>query len=262
MKVEAERPKRISVARCPVDRISFEEVVCELCQRIEQRQPTHVVFVNAAKVVRYRQNPELRAAIDRSDMLLADGVPIVWASKLRGTPLPGRVNGTDLMERMLTASADRGYRVFLLGARPDVLQRSVAEIRRRHPGLQIAGARHGYFGEEEEAVIVREIYESRSDLLLLGMSTPKKELWGDRHLSSLNVAVCQGVGGSFETLAGVVRRAPFWMQRSGLEWFYRLLQEPGRMWRRYLETNSAFVWLVLADLAASWKERLVGSKIG
>src|SRR5207249_3217997 len=94
MKVEAERPKRISVARCPVDRISFEEVVCELCQRIEQRQPTHVVFVNAAKVVRYRQNPELRAAIDRSDMLLADGVPIVWASKLRGTPLPGRVNGT------------------------------------------------------------------------------------------------------------------------------------------------------------------------
>ena len=163
---------------------------------------------------------------------------------------------------MLTASADRGYRVFLLGARPDVLQRSVAEIRRRHPGLQIAGARHGYFGEEDEAVIVREIYESRSDLLLLGMSTPKKELWGDRHLSSLNVAVCQGVGGSFETLAGVVRRAPFWMQRSGLEWFYRLLQEPGRMWRRYLETNSAFVWLVLADLAASWKERLVGSKIG
>ncbi|MGO9273898.1 MAG: WecB/TagA/CpsF family glycosyltransferase, partial [Terriglobia bacterium] len=154
MKVDVERPKRISVAGCPVDRISFEQVVRELCQRIEQRQRTHVVFVNAAKVVRYRQNPELRAVIERSDLLLADGLPIVWASKLRGSPLPGRVNGTDLMERMLAESAAHGYRVFLFGARPDVLQRSVAELRRRHPELQIAGFRHGYFGETDEAVII------------------------------------------------------------------------------------------------------------
>jgi len=260
MKVDVERPKRISVAGCPVDRISFEQVVRELCQRIEQRQRTHVVFVNAAKVVRYRQNPELRAVIERSDLLLADGLPVVWASKLRGSPLPGRVNGTDLMERMLAESAAHGYRVFLFGARPDVLQRSVAELRRRHPELQIAGFRHGYFGEIDEAVIIRQINESRTDLLLLGMSTPKKELWGDRHLPSLNVAVCQGVGGSFDTLAGVVKRAPLWMQRCGLEWFHRLLKEPRRMWRRYLETNSAFIWLVLADLAASWKERLASNK--
>jgi N-acetylglucosaminyldiphosphoundecaprenol N-acetyl-beta-D-mannosaminyltransferase len=246
-------PKRISVAGCPVDQISLDEVVGELCQRIDQRQRTHVIFINAAKVVRCQQSPDLRGAVERADMLLADGVPIVWASRLRRTPLPGRVNGTDLMERMLAVSTERGYSVYLLGARPEVLQRAIGEIQNRYPRLKIAGSRHGYFSEADETTIVRDINESRPDLLLIGMSTPQKELWGDRHLQSLNVPVCQGVGGSFDVLAGLTARAPLWMQHYGLEWFYRLLQEPRRLWRRYLETNCAFVRLVLVDLMASRK---------
>jgi N-acetylglucosaminyldiphosphoundecaprenol N-acetyl-beta-D-mannosaminyltransferase len=246
-------PRRIFVAGCPVDRISLDEVVSELCQRIDRRVRTHVIFINAAKVVRCQQLADLRTAVERADMLLADGVPIVWASRLRRTPLPGRVNGTDLMERMLAVSAERGYSVYLLGARPEVLQRAIAEIQNRYPRLKIAGFRHGYFSEADEANIVRDINECRPDLLLIGMSTPQKELWGDRHLHSLNVPVCQGVGGSFDVLAGLTTRAPLWMQRHGLEWFYRLLQEPGRLWRRYLETNCAFVRLVLVDLVASRK---------
>lgn len=244
-------PKRISVAGCLVDHISLDEVADELCQRIDQRRRTHVVFINAAKVVRCHQSPDLRAAVERADMLLADGVPIIWASRLRRTPLPGRVNGTDLMERMLAVSAERGYSVYLLGARSEVLQRTVAEIQNRYPSLKIAGFRNGYFSEEDETSVICGINESRPDLLLIGMSTPQKELWGDRHLHSLNVAVCQGVGGSFDVLAGLTTRAPSWMQRYGLEWFYRLMQEPRRLWRRYLETNCAFVWLVLVDLMTS-----------
>lgn len=246
-------PKRISVAGCPVDMISLDEVVDELCQRIDQRRRTHVVFINAAKVVRCRQSPDLRAAVERADMLLADGVPIVWASRLRRTPLPGRVNGTDLMERMLATSAEHGYSVYLLGARPEVLQHVIAEIQNRYPRIKIVGFRHGYFSKADETNIVRDINESRPDLLLIGMSTPQKELWGDRHLHSLDVAVCQGVGGSFDVLAGLTTRAPLWMQHYGLEWFYRLLQEPRRLWRRYLETNCVFVWLVLVDLVAPRK---------
>lgn len=253
---KARQRERISIAGCPVDKISFADVLHELSARIDQKRHTHVVFVNAAKVVRYHQDLDLRQAIDRADILLADGVPIVWASKLIGSPLPGRVNGTDLMDEMLRICSQRGYRVFLLGARLDVLRRTMREILRLHPQLKIAGYQDGYFDRRDEAEIVRQINESQADILLLGMSTPQKELWGDRNLPLLNVAVCQGVGGSFDVLAGVVRRAPSWMQRSGLEWLYRLLQEPRRLWRRYLKTNSAFILLVLIDMLASWKKRM------
>lgn len=256
----ARQRERISIAGCPVDKISFADVLDEISTRIDQKHHTHVVFVNAAKVVRYHQDLDLRQAIDRADILLADGVPIVWASKLIGSPLPGRVNGTDLMDEMLRICSQRGYRVFLLGARLDVLRCTMQEILRLHPRLKIAGYRDGYFDRHDEAEIVRQINESQADILLLGMSTPQKELWGDRNLPLLNVAVCQGVGGSFDVLAGVVRRAPLWMQRSGLEWLYRLLQEPRRLWRRYLKTNSAFVLLVLIDMLVSWKKRMTQAR--
>lgn len=256
MTLEIATASRVYVAGCPVDRISLDDAVRELGCRIEKKQRTHVVFVNAAKVVQFRKSPELRGAMTRADLLLADGVPVVWASRLQDFSLPGRVNGTDLMERMLAVSALRGYRVYLLGAQADVLEQAIAAIRNRYPGIEIAGYRHGYFSRDEEAGIVRQINQSRADLLFLGISTPTKELWGDSNLSSLNVAVCQGVGGSFDVLAGSVRRAPRWMQRAGLEWFFRLLQEPRRMWRRYLTTNSVFAWLVLGDFRAVLLRRL------
>lgn len=238
---------RLRIAGAPVDCISFDHTVGELCRRIDLRERTHVLFINAAKVVKYAAG-ELRAVIDRADLLLADGVPVVWASRLLRRPLPGRVNGTDLMERMVAVAADRGYRVFFLGGTQSVIQRAVAEFQRRHPRLCVAGFRNGYFGDTEDDAVIAQINRSHPDLLLLGMSTPKKEIWADGNLLRLDVAVCQGVGGSFDVVAGLTRRAPRFMQVYGLEWFYRLLQEPRRMWRRYLVTNTLFVWLVLRDL--------------
>jgi len=239
--------ERILVAGCPVNPLSFEDAVREISFRIDSRIRTHVVFVNAAKIVKYHRDEPLRQAIDRADLLLADGVPVVWASRLLGRALPERVNGTDLMERLIAVAAERGYRVFFLGARQDALLRAVGECRRRHRDLKVAGFHHGYFRPDEQEVVIREINSSAADLLLVGMSSPRKELWVDQNLSQLKVCVAQGVGGSFDVIAGVVSRAPLWMQRSGLEWFHRLLQEPGRMWRRYLVTNSAFLWLVLRE---------------
>jgi N-acetylglucosaminyldiphosphoundecaprenol N-acetyl-beta-D-mannosaminyltransferase len=240
-------PKRILVAGCPVDRISLADALGDLCLRIERKKRTHVVFINAAKTVHCRRDTELRRAIDRADLLLADGVPIVWASRLTGAGLPGRVNGTDLMEAMLGNAAERGYRVFLLGAQPDVLDRCVQQILLRYPNINIVGYRDGYFSQADEKQVVQQINESRADILFLGMGTPQKELWADRNLPFLNVSVCQGVGGSFDVLAGLVKRAPEWVQRCGLEWSFRLLQEPKRLWRRYLTTNLVFLWLVLRD---------------
>ncbi len=241
---------RIFVAGCPVDVLDFETAVAELCRRVEVRIRTHVVFVNAAKVVRYGRDANMQRVMDEADLLLADGMPIVWASKLRPKSLTERVAGIDLMERMMAVSAARGYKVYLLGATERVVRRTVEVLSGRYPALQIAGYRNGYFTPEEESGIVAEINASGADMLLLGMGTPQKEFWADRNLFRLKVSICQGVGGSFDVVAGITMRAPAWMQHCGLEWFYRFLQEPRRMWRRYLNTNAAFLYILARSFFA------------
>jgi N-acetylglucosaminyldiphosphoundecaprenol N-acetyl-beta-D-mannosaminyltransferase len=224
--------------------MDFETVVAELCRRVGLRIRTHVVFVNAAKVVKYSKDEKLRRVMDRATLLLADGMPVVWASKLGHKPLAERVAGIDLMEKMIAVSAERGYKVFLLGATEEVIQKTVDVLRSRFPALNIVGYRNGYFTSKDEPGIIADINASGADLLLLGMGTPQKEFWADLNLPKLNVAICQGAGGSFDVVAGKTKRAPFWMQTCGLEWLYRLFQEPGRMWRRYLYTNAVFVYLL------------------
>jgi N-acetylglucosaminyldiphosphoundecaprenol N-acetyl-beta-D-mannosaminyltransferase len=151
------------------------------------------------------------------------------------------------MYRLLERASEKGYRVFFFGAKEEVLQRVLEVVHKQYTGVQIAGSHHGYFTAAEELAIVNKIRVAEPDILLVAFGTPKKELWVKRYLSATGVPVIHGVGGSFDVMAGVVRRAPFWMQRSGLEWFFRLLQEPRRMWRRYLITNTLFVLLVLRE---------------
>ena len=231
----------------PLDMLSLEEVVLEAERFIFSKKPHHIVVLNAAKMVYAQYDAELAHIIQTADLVGADGVPVVWFSKWMGVPLPGRVNGTDLMERLIARASQKGYTVYFLGATKGVLKQVVKEYRKTYPFLKIAGYRDGYFSKEEETDVVEEIKKATPDILFIGLPTPQKEKWVYRHKEALNVPVCHGVGGSFDLVAGVVHRAPRWMQRSGLEWLYRLCQEPRRMWRRYLVTNTLFLGYVIYE---------------
>lgn len=221
--------------------------VVSLAERaVRTRTRLLVGVLNAAKVVKLRRDPLLRTSLLECDLLLADGQSVVWASRLLGRSLPERVAGIDLFEALLDL-ADRDHlRVYLLGARPEVLARVVEVVHQRWPDVVVAGSRDGYFTDDEAPEVAREIRAARADLLFLGMTTPKKEIFLGTHGPTLDVPVQHGVGGSFDVLAGVARRAPRSWQRLGMEWAYRLLQEPRRLARRYLVTNTLFL-LLLAE---------------
>jgi N-acetylglucosaminyldiphosphoundecaprenol N-acetyl-beta-D-mannosaminyltransferase len=207
-----------------------------------------VGMLNAAKIVAMRDDGRLARAVTECGMVLADGQSVVWASRLLGAPLPERVAGIDLFTELLAESARRSFRVYFLGARPGVLDRMLAEVGRRHPGLTVAGARDGYFTAGQEPQIAAQIRASAAQLLFLGMTSPKKELFISRWGRATGANVVHGVGGSFDVLAGVTRRAPRWCQEAGLEWLYRAWQEPRRLGRRYASTNTAFLALVAREL--------------
>jgi N-acetylglucosaminyldiphosphoundecaprenol N-acetyl-beta-D-mannosaminyltransferase len=203
--------------------------------------------VNAAKIVKLRHDAELRNAILDCDMLLADGQSVVWAGRMLGHRLPERIAGIDLFEELLGLAHRQQRSIYLLGAKPEILAALERQIERRWPNARIVGSRNGYFTDEEAPAIADSIRDARPDMLFLGMPSPKKEIFLRRFHTHLQVPVLHGVGGSFDVLAGLTRRAPRLWQRLGLEWAYRLAQEPGRLWKRYLTTNTAFITLTLRE---------------
>jgi N-acetylglucosaminyldiphosphoundecaprenol N-acetyl-beta-D-mannosaminyltransferase len=230
-----------------VDAITLPEAVDRAEHAIRTRSRLLVGVVNAAKIVKLTADGFLRASLLEADLVLADGQSVVWASRLLRRPLPERVTGIDLFEALLALAAKRGYRVFFLGARPEVLTAMEAQARRRWPGLIVAGRQHGYFPTEQTEQVAEAIRASRPDMLFIGMATPAKELFLGTYADRLGATVLHGVGGSFDVLAGVTERAPEAWQRAGMEWAYRLRQEPRRLWKRYLVTNTAFLLLLLVE---------------
>jgi N-acetylglucosaminyldiphosphoundecaprenol N-acetyl-beta-D-mannosaminyltransferase len=242
-------PERVRVLGLPIDPLTMRETVAYVERALAREGPPlqHTV-VNAAKVVQARREPLLRSSIEESDLVNADGQAVVWAARLLGQPLPERVAGIDLMWALLERANERGYRVFLLGATSEVVESVVERIRRELPGVQIAGSHHGYFGEADARDVAATVAASRPDILFVAMPTPRKEQFIHEHLATLGTRFAMGVGGSFDVLAGVTRRAPLLVQRAGLEWAYRLAQEPRRLFRRYAVTNARFVGLVAREL--------------
>jgi N-acetylglucosaminyldiphosphoundecaprenol N-acetyl-beta-D-mannosaminyltransferase len=239
---------RIDLFEFPFDRLSLDQMVEKVEEVISTRKPHRLVVVNAAKVVKAQKDIRLKQVIQTADFVGPDGVPLVWLSRFLGKALPSRVNGTDLMERLFDLSARKGFRLFLFGATEAVIRKTVETVKQNYPGAQIAGFRNGYFTEADEPEIVAQIKATRADILLVGFGTPKKEFWIAKYKDQLQVPFIHGVGGSFDVVAGITQRAPVWMQKSGLEWLFRVYQEPGRMWRRYLVTNSIFIWLSLQEI--------------
>lgn len=241
--------RTIRLADVPVSVLDLPGTLAAVDEAVASRQTHYCVAINAAKVVAYHEDPALRAAIDDAHFLVADGQSIVWASWLSGERLPERIAGIDLMAALLARADARGYSVYFLGARGEILEACIAKVRERHPSLRIAGYRDGYWKPEQESEVVAGVRDARPDIVFLGFGTPAKEYFMHRHHRALGVPFVMGVGGTFDVIAGLVARAPRWLQRSGLEWAYRLAQEPRRMWKRYLVGNTRFTWLVARDLA-------------
>ena len=236
--------QRIHLLGAPLDPVTLGDALRLVDEAVASRRPTLNASLNAAKLVRMQTDSELRESIELCDLVTADGVPVVWAARALGHPVPGRVNGTDLMELLFAHAAERGYSVYLLGSEAGILSRARAEIERRHPAIRIAGTQHGFFAPSEEESVVQRIAATRPDILFVALGTPQKELFQARHRDELGVPFTMGVGGSFEVLAGMRKRAPRWAQRTGLEWAFRLVQEPRRLAGRYVVGNTRFVYLV------------------
>jgi N-acetylglucosaminyldiphosphoundecaprenol N-acetyl-beta-D-mannosaminyltransferase len=246
--IEPARNDRIDLLGSPVDAVDMDGAV-ERCEAaIAARHYLQQVSVNASKFVAMSKDPELSAMVAESDLVTADGQSVVWTARLLGTPLPERVAGIDLMERLLAAADRRGYRIFVLGARREVLDTALERLYERYPSLTIAGTRDGYYEESEVAKVCEEIRASRPDILFIAMSSPRKEHFLRDHGKDLEVPFAMGVGGSIDVIAGLTRRAPRLLQRLGLEWAYRLAQEPRRLFSRYLHTTVRFAWMVLRAL--------------
>lgn len=256
MAYELDRIAALTVPDCRllfglrIDGVRMDEAIDRCRQAIQTRRPLLIGVLNAAKIVNLRHDPGLRDALLDCNLLLADGQSVVWASRLLGKPLPERVAGIDLFEQLLALAHQQRRAVYLLGAKPEILAALEQRVNQRWPGIRIVGSQHGYFSDTEGAEIAANIRASHADMLFLGMPSPKKEIFLRRYRPMLDVPVLHGVGGSFDVLAGLTRRAPRAWQRLGLEWAYRVLQEPGRLWKRYLVTNSAFVALTLREAIA------------
>jgi N-acetylglucosaminyldiphosphoundecaprenol N-acetyl-beta-D-mannosaminyltransferase len=240
--------RTIDILGCEIDALDMDETVARCDALIRAGSHAQHVAINVAKLVALRDDPELADIVRSCAVVNADGQGVVWAGRLLGAPLPERVAGIDLMGRLLALCEERGYGVYVLGAKRDVLERAMGVLRERHPRLRFAGWRDGYFSAAEEGEVRDEIRASDAQLLLVAISSPRKERFLGEHGAALGVPLVMGVGGSIDVVAGVTRRAPVLWQRLGLEWLFRLLQEPRRMWRRYAVTNGRFAWLLAGEL--------------
>jgi len=225
----------------------MEETVRIIKNRLDDGLFTQQVVVSIGKLVNMQSDSVLAESVLACDIINIDGAGVVASGRLLGIPIPERVTGTDLFLQLLAMAEHCHHSVYLLGATDQVIEKAVRRIRRDHPGLEIAGYHHGYFWDDEEA-IVRDIAASGAEMLFVGISSPKKENFINKWNKTFGAKYIMGVGGTFDVVAGKVKRAPPWMQNCCMEWLYRVIQEPRRMWRRYLITNSKFLWMMIRGL--------------
>ena len=247
--------RRIRLLGVPVDDLTMVETLDAIDALVASRTVHQHVVVNVSKVVQAAQDPSLAAVLDACDVVNADGQPILWAARLLGTPLRERVTGVDLMTRLIERAGASGHRLYLLGAREEVVAAVAERIRREQPDVVIAGWRNGYWAPSDEPAVVEAIAATRPDILFVAIGSPTKERFLARWKDHIGAPFVMGVGGSFDVYAGRVQRAPGWMRRVGLEWLFRVIQEPRRMWRRYLGDAPRFAWLVVRELVGRRRRR-------
>jgi len=236
---------QVVILGVPVDNVTGEEAIAKIEAFIENGRPHQVVTVNPEFVVAAQSDAKFFQVLKEADLSLPDGVGLLWATRFLGTPLSERVAGVETVGKIASLAAERGYRLFLLGAAEGVAETTAMRLEGENPGLKVAGTYAGSPDPREEEEIVEMIRAARPHLLLVAYGAPQQDLWIHRHLGRLEVPVAMGVGGAFDFISGRAKRAPGWMQQLGLEWLHRLLHQPWR-WRRMLALPK-FVWLVLTS---------------
>jgi N-acetylglucosaminyldiphosphoundecaprenol N-acetyl-beta-D-mannosaminyltransferase len=244
-------PAGIEIRGLRLLNLALEDSVAAIESAVLSGSKTHIAFVNADCVNIAANDATYRESLASMDWVFVDGIGMRIAGWLLNQPVRDNVNGTDLFPRLCEALARHGRSLYLLGGRPGVAEAAADWALARFPGLQIAGSHDGYFDADDTDAVVAEIQGTHPDVLLVAMGVPVQEAWMARHARSTGATVTLGVGGLFDYYSGRIPRAPFWMRRLGLEWTFRLLQEPGRLWRRYLVGNIVF----LARVGRDWLGR-------
>lgn len=242
---------RIALFGFEIDALTMDEVIAEFRRLIAQKRRSLAYNVNVDICMKILRDAELCSIFRAADLVLVDGTPMMWAARFLGCPLPGRVSGSDLLPAFCRVAAQEGYRVFLLGGGPGIGEQAKLRLESMNPGLRIIGTYSPPYGfdqdEDENARIVERVHRSAPDVLFAAFGAPKQEKWLFRFRDILGVPVSMGVGSSLDYLAGRLKRAPVWLQPWGLEWTYRLAQEPQRLWRRYLVDDAPFVYYLLRE---------------
>jgi len=239
---------KVKLFNIEIDALSMRQTLDIVEDAVANDKHIHHTVVNAGKIVLMQEDKELEKSVNEADLINADGQAVVWASKMLGSPLPERVSGIDLMEKLVKRSFEKGYRCYFLGAEEDVVSNLITLYKKKYSNNVIAGYRNGYFKKSDEKRIAKDISQSNANILFVAITSPKKEIFLNTYKKELkNINFIMGVGGSFDVIAGKVNRAPKWMQDFGFEWLYRVIQEPRRMFMRYLVGNTKFIYLVLKE---------------
>ena len=227
---------------------SLQEIIDRVDVNLQNnREKILITSVNAAMLVISRNDRVITDAINASDIVNIDGMSVFYSLRLLGFKTPERIAGPDIFYNLVKLCAQRGYKPYFLGARAQVLEAMSSRFKSEFGNLEIAGFHHGYYSDNETDNIIKDIEESKADMLFLGITSPKREIFTNRYFQTSSVPGWKGVGGSFDIYANFTKRAPKWIQKIGMEWFYRLCQEPKRMWKRYLVTNTVFIKMILGE---------------
>lgn len=238
-----------------LDILPLAEVEAAVSRAVSSRKGLMHCSLNALKVVEASRDQRIKKLLAGFDLITADGMSVVWGLRLLGQGKVEQVAGVELMTRLLRLGAELHWRFYLLGAEPGVANALQQRVENSFRGVRIAGVQHGYFSKEEESTVVDRIRNSGADILFVGMPSPKKEYFLLNHRDNIGVPFAMGVGGGLDILAGKTRRAPVWMQRTGLEWFFRVMQEPRRLARRYVTTNFLFARMLTEELITGHRSR-------
>lgn len=255
---------KVRILQTGVSRYNLSETIKEMSRAIEEKRKLRIAVTPVNCLLWARQNRDLNSIYNSADIVTADGVPVVWASKLLSEPIRGRVTGLDLLPGFSEIAAQNGYSFFFLGAAEGVADQLAEKLKTAYPALMIAGTWsppfRERFSDKENREMVDRINRSGADVLWVSLTAPKQDFWIARHFDELNVSVAIGVGAAFDVVAGNVSRSPLWMQQYGLEWLYRLWKEPGRLWKRYLIEAPQFIPLILKQYLKSDKKKSTDEK--